>query len=85
MNLKFPIGTEMLNEGLQTKGLFKMEHFSAGGCFKWVWLVTHMKQYTGEKPPCRNGDKNKKYLFGIKLLTLLRKVKECQEGRVLSM
>lgn len=34
MNLKFPKGIEMLNEGLQTKGLFKMEHFSAGGCFK---------------------------------------------------
>lgn len=34
MNLKFPRGTEMLNEGLQTKGLFKMEHCSAGGCFK---------------------------------------------------
>lgn len=34
----------MLNEGLQTKGLFKMEHFSAGGCFKGVWLVPQMKQ-----------------------------------------
>lgn len=44
MNLKFPKGTEMLNEGLQTKGLFKMEHFSAGGCFNRVWLVTQMKQ-----------------------------------------
>lgn len=34
MNLKFPIGIEMLTEGFETKGLFKTEGFSAGGCFK---------------------------------------------------
>lgn len=52
INLKFPIGTEMLNEGLQTKDLFKMERFSAGGCFKRVWLVTEMKQRVLEENCC---------------------------------
>lgn len=56
------MGTEMLNEGLQTKGSFKIEHFSAGGCFKWVWLFPQMTQSTGGKLSYRNSDKKKKYL-----------------------
>lgn len=80
MNLKFPKGTEMLNEGLQTKGLFKMEHFSAGGCFKWVWLVTQMKQKVLEKScHIEMVTRIRNISLALNDQLLPRKLKRCQE------
>lgn len=84
MAWKIPMGTEMLNEGLQTKGSFKMEHFSAGGCFKWVSLVPQMTQRVLEEN-CHIEIVTRKRNIYLELWKLSRKVEGCQEGRDVSM